>query len=345
MDANQLSPWREASGWHSTGSMSTTTGAPVSHHLTLSFRIQTFVSNEPVVITTSRTMANSADTASISQSRLPPAASGLYRLPQELRDQVFHELWKLAPVVLLNQKNADTSVPIILSYGSRTTTSIYSQNVYGLPKWLLASKAILNDGLRQLLRNAAWEWYEPRVPAIGYSNPLVGMSAATNFAVLDHAFLHNRRARTDAALQPLEKPYHSAELITPLLSSKLQVLDLNLRIQMHHRDTCILHLSRFGSKNLRLNKLKICLRLKLAALSASTHEHDVAYASFLAQAESEVTALARAWVGETSTIQLEETISWFSDIHTRHEQAYVRGLPAKDSRRHHITFTVVRNAE
>jgi len=118
-------------------------------------------------------------------SRLPPVTSRLLNMPQELKDLIFHELWELGPDIRLRQKTPDHTlagidVLITLSYGSPQTDQPYS---IGLPIWLMTSRAILADGLRQLYRHAIWKWDDDRFPyvlSVGNNNPLAGLSVATN---------------------------------------------------------------------------------------------------------------------------------------------------------------------
>ena len=82
--------------------------------------------------------------------------SMFFSLPLELRDIVYHELWRDTPQMNLMVfiKEATYFHRVVVCYGdctalsanlprSRSTKSL----IYGLPQWLLSNKAFLDEGL------------------------------------------------------------------------------------------------------------------------------------------------------------------------------------------------------
>jgi hypothetical protein len=86
-------------------------------------------------------------------------------LPQELKDQVFQELWIqdghlfLAPVSLQYHApdNDKSLIQILLDYDKPHPQNRYKKV---LPKWLLTNKATYDKGLKQLLSKATLSWQE-----------------------------------------------------------------------------------------------------------------------------------------------------------------------------------------
>lgn len=76
-------------------------------------------------------------------------------LPREIRDIVYHELWKATPGVRVPYEQNH----LHLSYGDYGWWEKHD----GLPAWLFANKAIMKEGIQQLLLKASWSWTQPRI--------------------------------------------------------------------------------------------------------------------------------------------------------------------------------------
>ena len=131
---------------------------------------------------------------------------------------------------------------------------------------------------------------------------------------------------------------HPVQFVAPLLSSTLQVLDVNLRYRLHFPSSYGLGLARFGSINLRLQRLSVGLKVRF--WSHSIRERDIGYDAFLAHAEAEVDEIGASWVGERRTTAYEEILMAHSKNCPWREKPYVRGNRTKPDRNHRITFTV-----
>jgi hypothetical protein len=84
-------------------------------------------------------------------------------LPRELRDVVYHEAWKLTPVIVasanglkLSHWSKDSHTYLRVTYPHDQARCV----PLGLPQWLRTSKSMLNEGMVQLRREAVWRFTE-----------------------------------------------------------------------------------------------------------------------------------------------------------------------------------------
>jgi hypothetical protein len=78
--------------------------------------------------------------------------AGLFTLPQEIRDLVYHKLWEFTAYLRLTARPSPGKITYSLIYGAGC-----NDMSTGLPQWLLVNKAIiLQEGLCQLFRHAGW---------------------------------------------------------------------------------------------------------------------------------------------------------------------------------------------
>jgi hypothetical protein len=239
-------------------------------------------------------------------SRYPPPAqcprrnnrgqlvtTGFFTLPQELRDLIYNELWNFTPCLQLTAQASWPST-LELKYGACNYGSCP-----GLPKWLLASKAVLREGLHQLFQHVIWQWslFRNCTPsAHAKRNPLAGISIATNLYIRGH--------ETPQEGCSIDYSDHPCRYILPLLSSNLRMLTLGLSVRKGARNAVTMDLSRLYSTRLHLDKLVILIRYSM--WSESIQAFAERYATFLDTAQVEVLRLGNAWVGGNSSMQLTE---------------------------------------
>jgi hypothetical protein len=223
--------------------------------------------------------------------------TGFFILPQELRDLIYNELWKFTPCIQLTAQGSQPST-LELKYGTCNYGSCP-----GLPQWLLVSKAVLQEGLRQLFQHAIWQWSLFRnYTSSVYTkrNPLAGLSTATNLYIRGH----DDPPTPIQAVCYIDYWDHPCQHILPLLSSNLRMLTLGLSVRKRAWCTVILDLSRLYSTRLHLDKLVILIRFSV--WSNLEQECAERYATFLDTAQIEVLRLGNAWVGRNSSMQLKE---------------------------------------
>jgi hypothetical protein len=226
---------------------------------------------------------------------------GFFTLPQELRDLIYDELWKFTPCIQLTAQGSQPST-LELKYGACNYGSCP-----GLPPWLLASKAILQQGLRQLFQHAIWQWSLFRnctSSVYAKRNSLAGLSTATNLYIRGH----NNPPTPFQEVCSIDYRNHPCRYILPLLSSNLRMLTLGLSVRKRAWCTVILDLSRLCSTRLYLDKLVVLIRFSV--WSELIQECAGCYATFLDTARMEVFRLGNAWVGRSSSMQLKEEFKW-----------------------------------
>lgn len=83
-----------------------------------------------------------------------------FNMPQNIRDMVYHELWKHTPrLKFCKSKHGGT---VELCYDPRQAITLgYGSHTDGLPGWLLINKAFLNQGFKQLHLHARYKKYSP----------------------------------------------------------------------------------------------------------------------------------------------------------------------------------------
>ncbi|KAF2255397.1 hypothetical protein BU26DRAFT_600910 [Trematosphaeria pertusa] len=90
---------------------------------------------------------------------------GFMDLSRELRDMVYHLLWKATPGIVVPHKMADLSV----SYEDYP----WFEKRATLPMWLLTNTSILKEGVQQLLFRATWSWSYTRAKYPSLRSPLL----------------------------------------------------------------------------------------------------------------------------------------------------------------------------
>ncbi|KAH3915960.1 hypothetical protein HBI56_039710 [Parastagonospora nodorum] len=111
-----------------------------------------------------------------------------FTIPQELRDIVYHELWKLTPRTDLNVILGGRLQHITIQYGCYEASPSSKGQFSGLPQWLLSNNAFFDEGFCQLFQRAAWtagdDWYpNGGCPKSNHRNTLAGIIAATNLII------------------------------------------------------------------------------------------------------------------------------------------------------------------
>jgi hypothetical protein len=192
----------------------------------------------------------------ISRNRLP---SHLLNLPRELRNTVYHELWKTTPKICTHQ----WPYRIQISYDSKPKPDyerIDDQSGPGcqpyLPTWLLTNKQILKEGLEQLYLMSIFycePWFTgSRVASSGCLSVLLSPSNAKDVMLQVDSFL-------TSSFKQL------ADIINQ--SFKVKTLRINLATFRRSRTDYPTYLSFVQAFSLRLSKLEIIVTSKRQALN------------------------------------------------------------------------------
>ncbi|KAF1923965.1 uncharacterized protein M421DRAFT_425307 [Didymella exigua CBS 183.55] len=76
-------------------------------------------------------------------------------LPRELRDIVYHELWRFTPKVSAKYKGIDMQL-LLRSNATDQASSRPASQALPLPVWLRTRKSILHEGLAELQHSSSW---------------------------------------------------------------------------------------------------------------------------------------------------------------------------------------------
>ncbi|KAL1592857.1 hypothetical protein SLS60_011274 [Paraconiothyrium brasiliense] len=93
----------------------------------------------------------------VSMERLQPTTTGtmtLFSLPQEIRDKVYHELWKDGPVIKQQYGRIKYDITYIWPECGK-----WPHRSYRHP-WLLTNKQILHEGIQELHRRSVWHMFD-----------------------------------------------------------------------------------------------------------------------------------------------------------------------------------------
>jgi hypothetical protein len=231
--------------------------------------------------------------------------TGFLDLPQEIKDLVYHELWKLTPNIHLCVLHMPMLVPLRLMYNLEDGSPIF-----GLPKWLLASMDFLEEGLRQLLRHTVWEWEvtgDSQRITLGRPNWLAGLSTATNLTIRDEMWRwHRHNPSPDSNTVAVDYADHPCTLLIPLLTQRLRVLTIFLHIGTHAKRDFTYSLSHLRLQCLNLDKLLITIKLIIKGGTLEICEQRAI--ALLAVAEDEVAELANTWISNGAVVRREEHV-------------------------------------
>lgn len=116
-----------------------------------------------------------------------PQTLSFFALPRELRDQVYHHLWRLLkPCVFQSVPHGDSQLLLELRYeGHYDISSMHGQREdwpgtsSRFPSAILASKPFLHEALEQYLRKAEWYVYRPYYSRTAKSWDFASLGIAT----------------------------------------------------------------------------------------------------------------------------------------------------------------------
>lgn len=173
---------------------------------------------------------------------------------------VYHELWLDTQQVMIPIHG---SLWAHLSYGDTRTDQM--NYFYEFPTWLLTNKAILNEGILQLLTKAVWSWERGGIPLYRHSqtSPLVlHHSDATKFQLENPRISTHPKSKTTAlsGLWTLPSLRHS-------LGSQLRVLNFqtDFVLPVHERGFDAYDVDKFlrhGIPQVMYFELCWCLRVR-----------------------------------------------------------------------------------
>jgi hypothetical protein len=265
----------------------------------------------------------------------------LFVLPREIRDMVYHELWRdasqMSLMVLI--KEATSTHQLIIRYEDCATNPVNSSRSEskqslnsGLPQWLLSNKAFLDEGLEQLFRKATWmvnsqQWRSPCSKEI-FCNTKAGITTArsliiimdiTNSVLCLGAYFHQKIKHKlifpglhSAHLEVMGTPMpHLTSLHIKLEYSWIAYLDHKYTLDLSCIETT-LHLKRF-SISISMDRDKDCKLLQPII-------------------DKEACRLGCSFVGEDHHLDIEENVCDWSPVEGLAPRAGV-----------FVTWTFVRN--
>jgi hypothetical protein len=162
-------------------------------------------------------------------------------LPQELQDMVYHHLWLDTPTVVITSPSLRVIIQAALQDDVQQepqdqvrlrydpAPAAAGREVFGFPRWLLANKAILDKGLKQLRDNMTVSWSDTRTKKGGFKtrhkpSSLIDVLAATNLRFLFYAIPGSTskimRTRASAGL--------SVQALTHELGPKMKSLEFHM---------------------------------------------------------------------------------------------------------------------
>tara|TARA_R110002003_G_scaffold13_27_gene1032 strand:+ start:387 stop:1265 length:879 start_codon:yes stop_codon:yes gene_type:complete len=163
-----------------------------------------------------------------SERPIPTHVFRLMDLPQELKDIVYHELWQKTPTIIIALASLQKLAKYNLGAKHYEARLQYGDSVAkttrGLPRWLLISKTVLEEGLRQLHIHLSVMWLDQDRVSIfrAKTSSLIDIASVTRFGLEVTAQIveHN---------QILPGPYFGCrrvEDLLPKLSPSLEVLTI-----------------------------------------------------------------------------------------------------------------------
>jgi len=261
-------------------------------------------------------------------------------LPRELRDIVYHETWKITSNTVAM---IDGLRPSDWPKGSRAILQVmypheHFRCTYGLPQWLRTSKAILNEGMVQLRREATWRFWDPcdiepaecAAPPWPLLYPCVGRTLELELKMkLLHAL------STDGTLtRRFRQSYHGGELamfkrIVTDTADQEAIEDIQILLDVtylvvedrsdnpesrnnsFHLD--ILHALGVGFPSLRT------LRIHLSYYDALSNQFRDLHQSVMLRFEDEVERIARLVLGNGCTgARSEDNVDTCRSMHRRY---------------------------
>ncbi|KAH7072857.1 hypothetical protein BKA63DRAFT_554505 [Paraphoma chrysanthemicola] len=178
---------------------------------------------------------------SMAHGQIPPkvdaefsalAHSHFFDLPPELRDMVYHWLWKSTPDIVLSVgRKSHTLRPS--GNLTRLTYGVHKgAQSRGLPVWLLTNKSILAEGLR-LLRIHRHQTIEEtaikRLSEIGATmNFLAGLPAATHLSVIGDSYKYMDLIDSEKAVSIYAVSENRQNTFEAAWTANLKVLEINL---------------------------------------------------------------------------------------------------------------------
>lgn len=138
-------------------------------------------------------------------TRLQPTAGFaiLFKLPRELRDKVYHELWKDGALI----KQRYGRVKYNITYGELR----YLPSKSCKHPWLLTNKQMLHEGIQQLHTESIWhmfDYHQRKTKRVNYVLPLMTPGRAQHVRI----HLNHLRSNMDMNIKTLHR------IVTKLLS-------------------------------------------------------------------------------------------------------------------------------
>ena len=239
------------------------------------------------------------------------------RLPRELRDLVYDQLWKMNPRILLLDLQGKDYVEIhYRNYVEIHYRKLERPLVQGLSKWLLTNKSVLSEALSQLHRYATcahgdpFHWIDRQVlQKFGPYNILLDIRALSQLMVTAEC-MPQRLPRPPALTVYVDRK--ALEMVDSTLQDNLRVLDLELTFRHYDYisgDGWSMGLPIAETVDLRLEELNVYINFTFdfskndrnSTVDEKRHE----YATLLAVSQPEVLRVSKFLFGVDTAVKME----------------------------------------
>ncbi|KAH7077141.1 hypothetical protein FB567DRAFT_596326 [Paraphoma chrysanthemicola] len=235
-----------------------------------------------------------------------------FELPPEMRDIIYHWLWKYTPDILLSIGR----IGRILRPSRKLTRLTYGSVLkglqsHGLPVWLLTNKSILAEGLRQLQlhqHHSIGETEIKRLSKIGANfNLLAGLPAATRLSVVGDGYRYIDLLNSGKAVSLYAVSENRQNTFETARMSNLEVLEINLVVAYPYE--CLqfgqsMDFSFFETTAARLERLNV--EIVAETIGTSIYDFMESSANVRKLALAEVTRLGTILVGSGAVVEIHD---------------------------------------
>ncbi|KAF2832192.1 hypothetical protein CC86DRAFT_377401 [Ophiobolus disseminans] len=224
-------------------------------------------------------------------------------LPQELNDMVYHHLWQEVPAIIRIKTHRDIKI-----YYENMRGYI---NNFGLPQWLLTSKAILEEGLEQFKTKAIflfpgtqhWIYDEVYQESTSYITPLVDVFTATRLCI--RTFTKGDMSRIQVYEDVVPEIQRLADIFGPHLCVLSIILENYVTLHGSFSSKDIqLPIPNFKNPSIQIRRLELFLKIRGGP---DTRKWTRAIPAAL---EIEVTNHGKSLVGADGRFEIKETKYW-----------------------------------
>ncbi|KAF2832011.1 hypothetical protein CC86DRAFT_400793 [Ophiobolus disseminans] len=225
-------------------------------------------------------------------------------MPQEMRDVVYNALWKVTPKIeFTGSKNSSDTFELLYNPPQDPTAS-NTEPLKGLPTWLLANKAFLHEGLKQLHLRASYEQHAAHLlhdaAHLDTRDRLVGLHLAKTISIITQ--FHKRRKSSSIKSVDAKE----LEALGPVLAPKLMKLDLHVDCdEKYSQKSYPMDLSFFDHSDLRLESLSVNVRLFWPCFHEGSKIDPEVYDKAFGVFKDEARRLGRVLVGSGAVFEFD----------------------------------------